>query len=42
MGFARAAMQCARRQGPGTWDVALDRDGHPIPATFAVNVNFSR
>jgi protein TonB len=42
MGFARAATQCARRQGPSTWDVALDRDGHPIPATFAVNVNFSR
>lgn len=42
MGFARAATQCARRQGPGTWDVALDWDGHPVPATFAVNVNFSR
>jgi protein TonB len=41
-GFARAAVQCALRQGASTFDVALDRDGNPIAATKSFNVHFDR
>ena len=41
-GFGRAAVQCALRQGPDTFSVALDHDGHPITATRKFNVHFTR
>jgi protein TonB len=41
-GFARAAVQCALRQGAATFDVALDHDGNPIAATKSFNVHFDR
>jgi hypothetical protein len=41
-GFARAAVQCALRQGAATFDLALDIDGHPIPGTRVFNVHFER
>ena len=41
-GFARAAVQCALRQGPSTFQIALDRDGTPIAATRTLNVHFTR
>ncbi len=41
-GFARAAVQCALRQGANAFDVALDRDGNPIASTRSFNVHFDR
>jgi len=41
-GFGRAAVQCALRQGPDTFNVALDHDGTPIAGTRRFNVRFTR
>jgi protein TonB len=41
-GFARAAVQCALRQGAAAFDVALDRDGNPIAGERVFNVRFTR
>jgi protein TonB len=41
-GFARAAVQCALRQGASSFDLALDRDGNPIPAQRVLSVHFTR
>ncbi len=41
-GFARAAVQCALRQGASTFDLALDHDGHAVPGTRVFNVHFER
>ena len=41
-GFARAAVQCALRQGPSSFDLALDSDGHPIAGTRTFLIHFTR
>jgi periplasmic protein TonB len=41
-GFARAVVQCALHQSAAAFDVALDRDGNPIPAQRTFNVHFQR
>jgi protein TonB len=41
-GFARAAVQCALRQGGTMFDLALDRDGNPIASKLSLKVHFNR
>jgi protein TonB len=41
-GFARAAVQCALRQGASTFNLAYDKDGNPIPGERVFNVHFTR
>jgi protein TonB len=41
-GFGRAAIQCARRQSPDAFEVALDRDGNPILGKKNVRIRFTR
>jgi protein TonB len=41
-GFARAAVQCALRQGASTFNLAYDRDGNPIAGERVFNVHFTR
>ena len=41
-GFARAAVQCALKQGPSSFNLGLDHDGYPVPGTRTLNVHFTR
>jgi periplasmic protein TonB len=41
-GFARAAVQCALRQGSSTFNLAYDKDGNPIAGERVFNVHFTR
>ena len=41
-GFARAAVQCALRQGPSSFNLAYDKDGTPIAGERRFNVHFTR
>jgi protein TonB len=41
-GFGRAATQCAYRQSPNAFQLALDHDGNPIGQTKKFNVKFTR